>query len=79
MDIIDYEMKRYDSMKNDLETRKNPDAIKKDTSKSSDYLDTIMNEEKPKEVISLIINSTLLCKFIKLIYRWSHPDDVYLN
>lgn len=50
MDIIDYELKRYETMKNDLETRKNPDHKSKDISKSSDYLDTIMNEEKPKEV-----------------------------
>lgn len=50
MDIIDYELKRYENMKNDLETRKNPETKNKDTCKSSDYLDTIMNEEKPKEV-----------------------------
>lgn len=28
MDIIDYELKRYESMKNDLETRRNPDSNK---------------------------------------------------
>lgn len=53
MDIIDYELKRYETMKNDLETRKNPDNIIKtneNTSKSSEFLDAIMNEEKPKEV-----------------------------
>lgn len=53
MDIIDYELKRYDTMKNDLETRKNPDATKppaRDSSRSSDFLDTLMNEEKPKDV-----------------------------
>lgn len=57
MDIIDYELKRYEKMKNDLETRKNPDAVNKtkenNTSKSSEFLDTIMNEEKPKEVIDI--------------------------
>lgn len=55
MDVIDYELKRYDQMKNDLETRKNPDNVnrqvqQREVAKSSDYLDTIMNEEKPKEM-----------------------------
>lgn len=54
MDIIDYELKRFDTMKNDLEIRKNPELKSKDTSKSSDFLDTIMNEEKPKDVLTLV-------------------------
>lgn len=53
MDIVDYELKRYESMKNDLETRRNPDSNRlreKETTRSSDYLDAIMNEERPKEM-----------------------------
>lgn len=59
MDIIDYELKRFDTMKNDLEIRKNPESKNKDTSKSSDFLDTIMNEEKPKDVLILVFIATL--------------------
>lgn len=41
-------------MKNDLEIRKNPESKTKDTSKSSDFLDAIMNEEKPKDVRKIV-------------------------
>lgn len=51
MDIIDFELRRYDNMKNELEVRKNPESSKEKLNKSSDdFLDAIMNEEKPKEV-----------------------------
>lgn len=54
MDVIDCELKRYDSMQMDLENFKksfdNLNAAPKDQSKSVDDLDTLMNEEKPKEV-----------------------------
>lgn len=54
MDVIDSELKRYDSMQMDLENFKksfdNLNAAAKDQSKSADDLDTLMNEEKPKEV-----------------------------
>lgn len=54
MDVIDSELKRYDSMQTDLENFKksfdNLNAAAKDQSKSFDDLDTLMNEEKPKEV-----------------------------
>lgn len=54
MDVIDCELKRYDSMQTDLENFKksfdNLNAAPKDQSKSVDDLDTLMNEEKPKEV-----------------------------
>jgi len=66
MDVIDYELKRYEQMKNDLDLRKNSDNTKlikddvnnKNTNKlNNDYFDTIMNEEKPKEVIcACVIN-----------------------
>ncbi|XP_055375218.1 kinesin-associated protein 3 isoform X2 [Condylostylus longicornis] len=54
MDVIDYELRRYESMRNELDVRKNPmesrDASKEKLNKSSeDFLD-IMNEEKPKEM-----------------------------
>lgn len=55
MDIIDYELKRFDTMKNDLEIRKNPESKIKDTCKSSDCLDSIMNEDKPKDVYILTL------------------------
>lgn len=59
MDMIDYELKRYETMQNDLETRRNPDLNDRpksdsektrDQSKSADFLDTLMNEEKPRDV-----------------------------
>lgn len=63
MDMIDYELKRYETMQNDLENRRNPDANgrpksegekARDQSKSAEFLDTIMNEEKPRDVCNLI-------------------------
>lgn len=61
MDVIDFELKRYEIMKNDLETRKNPNTKSKDNnSKSADYLDSIMNEEKPKEVRYIILLNSML-------------------
>lgn len=62
MDMIDYELKRYETMQNDLETRRNPDfngrprsdtEKTRDQSKSADFLDTIMNEEKPRDVSAI--------------------------
>lgn len=54
MDVIDSELKRYDSMQTDLENFKksfdNLSAAAIDQSKSVDDLDTLMNEEKPKEM-----------------------------
>ncbi|KFB52104.1 AGAP000187-PA-like protein [Anopheles sinensis] len=62
MDVIDYELRRYDQMKHDLDTRKNTPAGSAGTSakekepeanngKSSiEHLDTIINQEKPKEM-----------------------------
>lgn len=58
MDVIDYELRRYETMRNELDVRKNPDTSAPLSAKSSkeklnrstdDFLD-IMNEEKPKEV-----------------------------
>lgn len=57
MDVIDNELKRYDTMQSDLENFKksfdNLSTSAKDQSKSFDDLDTLMNEEKPKEVNSI--------------------------
>ncbi|XP_053677895.1 kinesin-associated protein 3 [Anopheles nili] len=73
MDVIDYELRRYDQMKHDIDTRKNvmsvslgndPSSKEKDidiinhpsssTSKSSsnsiEHLDTIIDQEKPKDM-----------------------------
>lgn len=58
MDVIDYELKRYDAMHKDLDNKRDlmesgdsKNGIKqKDQSKSVDDLDTLMDEEKPKEV-----------------------------
>lgn len=54
MDVIDNELRRYDTMQSDLENFKksfdNLSTAAKDQSKSFDDLDTLMNEEKPKEV-----------------------------
>lgn len=54
MEVIDSELRRYDSMQSDLENFKksfdNLSDASKDQSKSFDDLDTLMNEEKPKEV-----------------------------
>lgn len=59
MEVIEYELKRYDQMKHDLDLKKNPDKEKdsdkekekeKETSKSIEGVDTIMDEEKPKDM-----------------------------
>lgn len=58
MDVIDYELKRYDAMQKDLESKRDSAETEsskagiktKDQSKSVDDLDTLMDEEKPKEV-----------------------------
>lgn len=54
MEVVDSELKRYDTMQTDLENFKksfdNLDSVAKDQSKSFDDLDTLMNEEKPKEM-----------------------------
>lgn len=58
MDVIDYELRRYESMRNELDIRKNPSGSAPLSAKASkeklnnsndDFLD-LMNEEKPKEV-----------------------------
>uniref|UniRef100_A0A7G3APG4 Putative kinesin associated protein kap n=1 Tax=Lutzomyia longipalpis TaxID=7200 RepID=A0A7G3APG4_LUTLO len=55
MDVIDYELKRYEQMKNDLEMRKNPDGksekpiMAQQSTESADGLD-LMNEERPKDM-----------------------------
>ncbi|XP_036317889.1 kinesin-associated protein 3, partial [Rhagoletis pomonella] len=58
MDVIDYELRRYESMRSELDVRKNPVSSAPLSAKSSkeklnrstdDFLD-IMNEEKPKEM-----------------------------
>uniref|UniRef100_A0A1L8DUQ1 Putative kinesin associated protein kap n=1 Tax=Nyssomyia neivai TaxID=330878 RepID=A0A1L8DUQ1_9DIPT len=55
MDVIDYELKRYEQMKNDLEMRKNPDGkpekqvVAQQSTESADGLD-LMNEERPKDM-----------------------------
>uniref|UniRef100_A0A8D8DR01 Kinesin-associated protein 3 n=1 Tax=Culex pipiens TaxID=7175 RepID=A0A8D8DR01_CULPI len=56
MDVIDYELRRYDQMKTDLDARKgggDKSAGKekeKEVNKSAEYLDTIIDQEKPKEM-----------------------------
>ncbi|XP_030378997.1 kinesin-associated protein 3 [Scaptodrosophila lebanonensis] len=58
MDVIDYELRRYETMRNELDVRKNPNGSTPQSAKASkeklnrstdDFLD-IMNEEKPKEM-----------------------------
>lgn len=54
MDVIESELKRYELMQTDFENFKrsfdNLNSDAKDQSKSYDDLDTLMNEEKPKDV-----------------------------
>lgn len=58
MEVIDYELKRFDAMQKDLDSKRDSaqnenskaGTKKKDQSKSVDDLDTLMDEEKPKEV-----------------------------
>lgn len=56
MDVIDYELRRYDQMKSDLDARKSSAGEKgckdkeKEVNKSAEYLDTIIDQEKPKEM-----------------------------
>lgn len=56
MDVIDHELKRYDQTKSDLDMRKNPDNKEKEKEKenTNENVDnTLMNEEKPKDVSKL--------------------------
>lgn len=68
MDVIDCELKRFDSMQIDLENFKksfdNLNAAPKDQSKSVDDLDTLMNEEKPKEVWKIMMDFIDLMAFL---------------
>ncbi|XP_055523469.1 kinesin-associated protein 3 [Wyeomyia smithii] len=59
MDVIDYELRRYDQMKNDLDARRGSSGgsgekglkeKEKEVNKSAEYLDTIVDQEKPKEM-----------------------------
>lgn len=50
MDIIEYELKRYDQMKIDLDKRRNPDGVKELMDSREELDGTLMNVEKPKEV-----------------------------
>lgn len=53
MEVIEFELKRYDQMKNDLEAKKNPENSKKtgtETKSVENSIDTLMDEEKPKEM-----------------------------
>lgn len=74
MDVIDCELKRYDTMQTELENFKksfdNLCAAPKDQSKSVDDLDTacltLLNEEKPKEVNT--------CKIYTFDLIWNRFD-----
>ncbi|XP_058816467.1 kinesin-associated protein 3 [Topomyia yanbarensis] len=56
MDVIDYELRRYEQMKSDLDARKGVvgnekgKEKEKEVNKSAEYLDTIVDQEKPKEM-----------------------------
>ncbi|XP_032594240.1 kinesin-associated protein 3 [Drosophila grimshawi] len=58
MDVIDYELRRYETMRNELDIRKQPNgsaplsakASKEKLNRSTDDALDIMNEEKPKEM-----------------------------
>uniref|UniRef100_A0A6B2EDZ3 Putative kinesin associated protein kap n=1 Tax=Phlebotomus kandelakii TaxID=1109342 RepID=A0A6B2EDZ3_9DIPT len=55
MDVIDYELKRYEQMKSDLELKRGPDekpekqVVAQQAAESPDMID-IMNEERPKDM-----------------------------
>jgi hypothetical protein len=61
MDVIDYELKRYEHMKNDLESKRKDSSKEKDMDKSTEYLDTIIDQEKPKDV-------SVITKLINIIF-----------
>ncbi|XP_062138534.1 kinesin-associated protein 3 [Drosophila sulfurigaster albostrigata] len=58
MDVIDYELRRYETMRNELDVRKQPydstplsaKASKEKLNRSTDNFLDIMNEEKPKDM-----------------------------
>ncbi len=50
MDVIDHELKRYDQTKSDLDQRKNPENKEKEKPALENADNTLMNEEKPKDV-----------------------------
>ena len=65
MDVIEYELKRYDQMKLDLEKRKNPESVNKEMNSSREELDgTLMNVEKPREVRTIKNIESFILKFL---------------
>lgn len=62
MDIIDFELRRYETMRNELDVRKHPNGStpqsaktgKDNLNRSTENSLDIMKEEKPKEVNKII-------------------------
>lgn len=54
MDVIDYELKRYEQMKIDFDTKKHYE-IKMSEGPAGDAIDTLDSVEKPQEVCYQII------------------------
>jgi hypothetical protein len=80
MDVIEYELKRYEQMKQDLDKRKNAESGAKDMNKSQDNLDgTIMNVEKPKEVSLLSFCLWITNDNKKSNYRWNRREGEFQN
>lgn len=69
MDIIDFELKRYESMQLELESKKVSAAASLPYSKSTNNLDTIMNVEKPPEVnFDIIVCRAVICIYLNHNY-----------
>lgn len=81
MDVIDYELRRYETMRNELDVRKQPNgsstphsakASKEKLNRSTDDFLDIMNEEKPKEVLCQIkLNYSYMFMLITSPPRWN--------
>lgn len=69
MDIIDYELKRFESMQLELESKKISSAASLQHSKSTNNLDTIINMEKPPEVCNTRNTVTYFWNVWNSIYR----------
>lgn len=71
MDIIDYELKRYEAMQLELEAKKVSTTASFHHSKSANNLDAIINMEKPPEVnnTAIIFQKNEKTDFIPLFQK----------
>lgn len=70
MDVIDFELKRYDQMKSEFNMKKSTEINVNETPTTTHAIDTLDSIEKPQEVsnMHMYIMQLLIHLFILLIY-----------